>query len=564
VLPFFRKRRVRLLSGRVFILGIDGGEFAVIDYLISSGELPSLKGLMSEGIRRPLMSTTPPLTPAAWATFYTGTNPGRHGVLDFLIRREGKYSMIPVHRSMVSGRTLWEEVSRAGLKALIINVPVTYPPDAVDGWMISGMDTPGPNNRYFHPPELQEEILGLFPGYQPDVHVSRHQLKYSRELASWYIDQVIDLLESRISVILHLTRQKSWDLAVAVLTAADRLQHVFWEEVEEAMSRGTIPGPEEPAGAVFEAYRATDRLVGNLTSSLGGEDHLMVISDHGFGPLDRDVNLNVLLARLGYLSFKPAPLLPDLARRMTGGLKTSLPRGVRDLLRKLLPAPLARPLEGLSILEEVVDWERTRAYAMGYKGGVYLNLEGREPRGTVPPGEYRKTLDELSARLASFPDPEDGSPLITAIDRRDDLYRGPQASRLPDLILTIKDHRCTTRHSFSGAGEELFSKPQKEFGSLSHTGSHRPEGIFIGRGAHLREDRVPESPGIIDICPTVLELLELETPSALDGTSFATEKAPRGVPGGGETSPHSPPGSSSLTAEEEEEVLDNLRDLGYL
>jgi len=552
------------MSGRVFVLGIDGGEFRVIDYLAASGELPYLKRLMEEGTRRPLLSTTPPLTPAAWATFYTGTNPGRHGVLDFLIRREGRYSMIPVHRSMVSGRPVWEEVNRAGLKTLIVNVPVTYPPDGVDGWMISGMDTPGPHNRYFHPPELREEIMGLFPGYQPDVHVSRHQLKYSRGLTGWYIEQVTALLEARLSVILHLAMNKPWDLAVAVLTAVDRLQHVFWDDVEEAMARGLIPDPGEPAGAVFEAYRAADRLVGNLLSSLSPEDHLMVISDHGFGPLDRDVNLNVLLAGLGYLSFRPTPFLPDLGRRLVSGLKSSIPRPGRDLLRRLLPAPRTKPLEGLSILEEVVDWERTKAYAMGYQGGVYLNLQGREPEGIVPAGDYRKTLDELSARLASFEDPQDGSPLITAIDRRDDLYHGPQLNRLPDLVLTIKDHRCTTRHSFSGAGDKLFSRPQKEFGSLSHTGSHRPEGVFIGGGPLFRGDPAPEKPGIIDIYPTVLELLGLKVHAALDGASILGQQVGRAAPEGREPAPAIPPGRSSLSTEEEEEVLDNLRDLGYL
>ncbi len=342
---------------RVFILGIDGGEFRVIDHLRSAGELPFIGRMMEEGVRRPLLTVTPPLTPAAWASFYTGTNPGRHGVIDFLTRRKDRYSLIPVHRSMVSGRPLWEAAGRAGRKSLVVNVPLTYPPDELEGWMISGMDTPGPHNRYFHPPELKDEVLGLTPDYRPDVHISRRRLKRTDGLREWYVGEVLKLQGSRLSVVDQLSSSRPWDLAMAVLVASDRLQHVFWKDVEAAMSRGDIPGPETPAGAVFESYRTADAFLEKLWSGMDGEDHLMVISDHGFGPLEKEVNLNLLLAELGYLSFKTAPVTSSLGRRLSGKAREFLPSGLRNALRRILPPPESKPLEGLGILEEIVDWD---------------------------------------------------------------------------------------------------------------------------------------------------------------------------------------------------------------
>jgi predicted AlkP superfamily phosphohydrolase/phosphomutase len=549
---------------RVFILGIDGGEFRVIDHLRSAGELPFIGRMMEEGVRRPLLTVTPPLTPAAWASFYTGTNPGRHGVIDFLTRRKDRYSLIPVHRSMVSGRPLWEAAGRADRRSLVINVPLTYPPDELKGWMISGMDTPGPHNRYFQPPGLRDEVLELTPDYRPDVHISRRRLKRTEGLREWYVGEVLKLQGARLSVVDKLSSSRPWDLAVAVLVASDRLQHVFWKDVEAAMSSGDIPGRETPAGAVFESYRTADAFLEKLWSGMDGEDHLMVISDHGFGPLDKEVNLNLLLAELGYLSFKQAPVASSLGRQLSGKAREFLPSGLRNALRRILPPPEAKPLEGLGILEETVDWDRTRAYAVGYLGGIYLNLRGREPGGIVPPEERAETLEALTASLEGFRDPEDGLPLVTEVHRREDIYRGPETGRLPDLVLTLRDHRCTARHSLAGAGEELFSKPLEGFGTLSHTGSHRPRGIFLGMGPRFAGKEIPVEPGIMDLFPTTLDLLGLPVPAGLDGSSLTGgEPVPETAGDAGDDACRPEP-RSSLSSDEEQEVLENLKDLGYL
>jgi predicted AlkP superfamily phosphohydrolase/phosphomutase len=548
--------------GRVFVLGIDGGEFRVIDALVAAGELPNLARLIREGARRPLLSSTPPLTPAAWTSFSTGTNPGRHGVVDFLSRREGSYRLVPVHRAMASGTTLWGAAGRAGRRSLVVNVPVTYPPEEINGRLVSGMDTPGEHNRYTFPDSLKRDILQRFPSYRPDVHVSRHALKHRGDLRAWYIREVLALEAVRMELVLHLAASGPWDLAVAVLTGTDRLQHVFWDRVEEALAQGRVPPPDEPAGAVFEAYRAVDRFIPRLAAGLAPDDHLLVMSDHGFGPLERDVNLNVLLSRLGFLRFREGVAGPSVSRRLSAAAKGALPPRLRELLWRILPAPRAQRLEGLDLLEESIDWEHTRAYALGYLGGVFLNLRGREPRGTVARDDYDRVRGELEAALSSFRDPADGTPLVTAVQRREEIYRGPRTGGLPDLVLTLKDHRCTTRHSFSGPGDRLFASPQEEFGPLAHTGSHRPEGIFIAHGPAFRGAALPQRPSIMDLFPTCLELLGVPLPGPVDGRSLT------GPPPAATDAP--PPAEaaavprSSLSPAEEAEVLGNLRDLGYL
>jgi predicted AlkP superfamily phosphohydrolase/phosphomutase len=286
----------------------------------------------------------------------------------------------------------------------------------------------------------------------------------------------------------------------------------------------------------------------------------VIVSDHGFGPLDRDVNLNLLLERLGFLRFLPGARPSPLAS-LSARLKAALPGSLRDLLWRLLPPPAATRLEGLDILERTVDWRRTRAYAVGYLGGIYLNLRGREPGGIVEPADRDAVAAELAAALTSFRDPDDGLPLVTAAEANAGLYRGPRAGRLPDLVLTLKDHRCTARHSFSGPGEDLFSRPQRDFGPLAHTGSHRPDGVLLAAGPRLDGRAVAAHPSIMDLFPTCLELLGLPVPPGLDGRSLlGTSRPPSSETPEGAAGEEGP----RLSPEEEEEVLGNLRDLGYV
>jgi predicted AlkP superfamily phosphohydrolase/phosphomutase len=222
-------------------------------------------------------------------------------------------------------------------------------------------------------------------------------------------------------------------------------------------------------------------------------------------------------------------------------------------------------LEGLNTLEETIDWESTRAYAVGYLGGVYLNLRGREPQGIVNPGDYDRTLRELARALESFIDPDDETPLVTAMKTRQEIYWGERSADLPDFVLTLKDHRGTARHSFSGPGRNLFSRPQEEFGLLSHTGNHRPEGIFLGVGPRFSDASIPQEAGLMDIFPTCLELLGLDPPPNLDGQSLISSRQYRTFSQAEEKAAdkYRPSYKSSLSPEEENKVLDNLRDLGY-
>ena len=156
---------------RVVILGLDGATFTLLDPLLL-GRLPNLGLLMREGVHGPLRSTIHPLTPAAWTSAVTGLNPGKHGIFDFRRRRPGSYALEPVNARRRDGAPLWSLLSDMGRRVGVFNVPMTYPPEPVNGFMVSGMDTPGTDSSFVYPAALRSLLLQAVPGYQIDLDES--------------------------------------------------------------------------------------------------------------------------------------------------------------------------------------------------------------------------------------------------------------------------------------------------------------------------------------------------------------------------------------------------------
>ncbi len=144
---------------KVFILGLDGATFDLIDPFIKEGELPNLASIIQEGVRAKLNSTILSHSPPAWTSFATGKNPGKHGILGFTKMSSDSYELKLVYGSHNKAKTLWETLSEKGKKVIVMNIPMTYPPKPVNGLLVSGLDAPSTSSQFTYPPELREEIL---------------------------------------------------------------------------------------------------------------------------------------------------------------------------------------------------------------------------------------------------------------------------------------------------------------------------------------------------------------------------------------------------------------------
>jgi predicted AlkP superfamily phosphohydrolase/phosphomutase len=497
------------------IIGIDGGNFKVIDYLVSQGRLPNLNKLMSRGVKAELVSTIPPLSHTAWVSLYTGKNPGKHGICDAVRRRKDSYSLQPINANLVTQEPLWSVLSRHSKRVCIYNVPITYPPRPVNGIIISGMDTPGTDSPFAYPENMKEEILENFPHYKIDLPLDTFVSAHHPQPLKYQIEKIYEGLETQLKMIDYLLSKEDWDLFFGVITATDRLQHLLWRFAEKKFEGKEMTGEEEVyAEKVFGAYSLIDDAIGQFLQRFGSR-RIMVLSDHGFGPLRKDVHLNNFLAEQGFLSYRPQSLL----NRTKAYVRRMGRRNLPSTVKKYIKRSFAMREPFFERLSRQIDWKRTQVYSLGYFGNLFVNLKGREPLGIVEQGrEYESVVDKVISKLYELMDPEDGEGVVERAFRKEELYRGEAFDVIPDVFLVMRNYAYMALNQFGEIepSKGIFGKPLKGMGELTHTGSHRPEGILIVHGENVVKGKVGKA-SILDIAPTVLYGLGLPILKNYDG-----------------------------------------------
>jgi len=560
---------------KVCVIGLDGGTFDVVDYLISQGRLPYFSRLVAEGSRGKLITTRPPLTPAAWASFYTGTNPGKHGVVDFFCRSRDTYSLSPVSAQTVQGSPVWSIASEQGKRVCVFNVPLTYPALPVNGIMISGMDAPGLTEQAFFPRSFKDEIIRKFPDFSIEpTHNPVYINNRFDDPAGEYIQRLDAYLKLQIDVIRHLAQVEDWDLFVAVIRSPDSFQHTFWRSVDAVITRGQENVSQEDrrrAEAVFNCYESIDRELGGIVSSHDEERNLVIMSDHGFGNLYREVSLNRVLSDAGLLKFRQRNMRHRYRYRVIGKISSHLQFKTKRDISHLLKKYSGVKSIFLNMLSDDVDWEKTRLYSLGQFGCLFTNMVGREPMGTVKNGKERLAmLSEAEAALAEFVDPEDGLPVLTEFHRREELFHGPKVEELPAMVVTMRNYSYRGVSSIMAelASDEIIRLPHPEWEDLAPTGCHRLEGLLLMHGPDIVNIDLGERK-ITDVTPTILNLMDLPYSDSFDGEIITGALAyddearagkGRQTAGSGERAESQSPYSES----DEELIRKKLENLGYL
>ncbi len=551
------------MSNHLLCVGLDGATLDVVEPLTAAGYLPNLAALMTRGAWGRLRSTQPPLSPPAWATFATGVNPGVHGVFDFVSRTDAGGFQVSNGASL-RVPTLWARVSERGRTVGVINVPLTYPPQPVNGFLISGMDAPRKSVATTHPAELSAEIAARFGAYWVERHTASLLPMTASQFTRRYIADTLAMTRRRGEVAAMLLRERRPDLMIVVFVGADRLQHLEGAALAEIMalagSVGDRPELERLArNPVTLAYRAADAEVGRLLAEVDETWHVMVMSDHGFQPYRRIFSINTWLSEQGYLTLDPGRLNAPpagIAARLLARLRARAAKTGED-------GPLAR-------LFGAIDWGHTRAYSFGAFGSIYLNLAGREPAGQVAsPAEGETLLTEITARLLRWRDPETGIAPIAAVRWARTVYAGPFVGWGPDLLLETAPGYFI-RNSLESYQARLVEPAGRYSGrQLPHTAMHHPDGLLCLAGPAVRPR--PGQPGpanLLDLAPTVLYLLGERVPSYMEGRVLADWLDERfvvahGITSATETTP-STAADDAYTDEEARLIAAHLAGLGYL
>jgi len=566
------------------VIGIDGADPALIERWTGEGRLPTFARLMKEGAFGHLKSVHNMRSASAWTSFATGKNPGAHGIFDFWHRIPGSYGIRFVNRLSRSGKALWDYVCQFGGKCIVINVPMTYPADDIDGVMICGMDAPGMDSEGFcHPPQIINEVLTATGGYilEPGVTSLCMAGKFAEAL-----ELSLRAVDLRFKAACHLMQSHPWDLLVLVFRETDPIQHTFWKFMDSSHPDHDAELARRWGDAICQVYEQIDSRVGALLDLADEDVRFFLLSDHGFGVNQGgNEHLPAWLEAVGYMQFHDSregkgfgslrsvvePLIVHGASFLVEQVHRRTSRPMKERLTRWFPG-LREKVHGQLSLRGV-DWSRTRAFADGARENIWVNLKGREPQGIVNPGEeFEKVVTFLQTELMAAKEARSGKPVAKAVVRGSEVYHGPHLEQAADLIVEWNDDVVITGivspnslpHR-SRSSRRVSYMPGEEARFIS--GYHRPFGIFMAGGAGIRSGVRLSGAEIIDIAPTVLHAMGLPVPDDMEGQVL------RGLFGAEESAPESlhvaPPTDdaeeeSAYSEEDAAQIARRLQGLGYL
>jgi len=506
------RRPLRVTARRVLIIGLDGATFDVLDPMMASGRMPALKRFIENGVAGVLQSTKPPITPAAWTTFMTGKGPGRHGIVDFEKYDVRSHTLTFNSTYEIREKTLWELLTEKGLRVGSINVPMTYPPKPVNGFMISGFETPSIDADFTWPRDLKQDILREIPDYSYRTNWRRSALG-GEDVLRQNLDYICKSFEQGWQLTKYCGDRFGWEVMMVVFKLVDNLQHKAWKYLDPRFNR-RFPREAEMAAECFA--RLDDSLAKHFEYAAANDATVLIMSDHGHGSLDGKAQPNLLLNRWGYLSLRSmgqqaVQRAGYWVHRLTKGNATRFEQGNRGIERDL-----------------AVDWSQTRACVMhaGIYGFLYVNLKGRGPMGIVDPSDYEALREEIADRLRGVRvmNPYEGgqTPVFDEVHKTEELYgcSRDEYPDLPDLLLVPRPGLAVVR--------KIRGRRPVRWCSLRRLeGTHRAEGVFALGGPGVQRGKRVDA-HIVDMAPTVLAALGLRVPIDMEGTVLvdAFERAP--------------------------------------
>ncbi|MCX5886352.1 MAG: alkaline phosphatase family protein [Proteobacteria bacterium] len=553
---------------KLLVIGIDGGSFTLLSPLIEQGIMPNLARMMEEGISGELESVCPPVTAPAWSSFITGKNPGQHGIYDFMVKRKDSNEEIPLNSTLREGRAFWDILGEDGNKVLILNIPTTYPPQKVNGVMISDFLTPSGKRDFVYPVNLLDEIENRFGNYP--LYFKTPIIVTTPENIEKFLQECRNALHYKFEVARYLRKKEEAPFLLLHIWETDQICHWLWHIFDQTHPEHRKDEAKRFLPEITAYFKALDEEIGKTIHELGEGLNTFVISDHGFGPVYKMVLLNVWLMAEGYLRLKQDPLTrlkywlwkkgltPELLFKL---YKSMVKRGIR--FRSLAPVELLKMLnsgKGRLLSLRDVDWSKTRAYAkMGY-GQIFLNLKGREPQGIVEVSESESLRTEIVKKLKDLRDSETGEAIGEGIQVKDELYHGKYFEEAPDITFLPLEKGYLATGGF--ASNRVITK------DWLLKGVHRMKGIFIGKGKAISQAKKITEPRIIDLAPTILYLMGSKIPEDMDGRvlqealtgDFLKEHPVQFAPVSTEQKIDKREGSE----EESAELIERLKGLGYL
>lgn len=505
------------MSSRVFLLGWDGATWDILRPLMAEGRLPVLQSLMKKGVSGTLQSVFPPLSPVAWTTVMTGKNSGKHGIFEFLEHHHNPLQGKVNSSRAIKSELVWETAGRHGKRTVAGGVPMSYPPRPINGFFVGDFLSPADSADFSSDPAafeaMKKSLGGKYRAWATVTHDGGHEADALADLQSF--------LTEHLAAVEYMATHHEWDLFMYDLMATDRIQHELWHAWQPSHMKAKGRDLTKIREGFIHFWESLDAGVGRILEKLGPETNVILMSDHGFGPIEWYVNFNVWLLDEGFIK-----LINSLYVRQKHWFfrRGVTPEWIYKIMTKLgLADQRVSRFQGKQdnfwdrlatsgfLSGKHIDWSQTVAYAQGNFGQIFLNIKGRQPNGCIEPADAPALIERIKERLLEIKHPETGEPLVDRVLERDELYSGPLSHMGPDLTVVLKDWNYRT------IGLHEFTTHKTISPAFGPTGDHRMEGMIVGTGPAFEPGAVPQNASLLDIAPTVLHLLGVPVPEDMDG-----------------------------------------------
>lgn len=499
---------------KVLVIGLDGATWDLMRPWAEKGILPTFKKLMEKGVYGDLKSTLPPITGPAWVSFATGKNPGKHGIYDFVLPKNGLDKIRSITAEDINGETFYEILDKNGINSILINMPCSYPP-RINKIVITSILTKGENCIF--PLNLVEEI----PEFKDYRMVPDLSLKAKRKIVE-HIEDIRNLEANRFECAKRLFKEKYWDFFFLLFSGSDWVQHEMYYKLSSEVTREN----SEDIKLGMNLFEDLDGYIKWFIDNLPPNTNILFMSDHGFCSFNGTFFINTWLEKNGYLKIdlkskhqqipghkfaeklenaekrkrhiKVPVLLFKYLKSSNGVLSRSIVSFYRRILYKVLPIEIKIEQAGPNLYESI-------AYAISYTSrAIYINTKDKFLNGMVEVEEYEEIRSKIIDELKNLKIPETGENVFKDVLRKEDVYSGKSLDKAPDIILVLDKYFIGTSRYYTIFTEGI-------------TNDHALEGIFLAYGPDIKKGVEIQNAKIYDLAPTILHIFGIPIPKDMDG-----------------------------------------------
>ncbi|MEX1045853.1 MAG: alkaline phosphatase family protein [Actinomycetota bacterium] len=509
---------------KVALIGLDAAEPEVVRKGVEEGWMPAMAEILRRGQSALLDGSQRLLPGSGWPTLITGTEPDRHMVMNDVHLSPGTYKIVNTLPTHLREPAFWKFISDAGVSSTVVSVYAAAMISDFRGTQVAGWGSHDPYATKMgppatDPPDLLRRLEKKFPdrrsGFVEEIPETAEEFAAFRTF-------VIDQIGMQAQAMRFLVERTDWQFFVGSFSDIHEAGHFLWHTYDPACPEYDSRVQARFGDLLKDVYVALDRGLELMLESLPPDVAVCVVTPHGMGVNPRAPEATApILEAGGWLTRFDSAKDPGIRMRSA----------VRSVINKTLPLSARRKLGSVfaesrrrliadSILAKV-NWETTSAFPLptDVTSLVRINLAGREPGGTVQPGdEYEEVLGRIGNAFGEVVHADDGSPAVNDTVRMDREMGGPVGDVLPDLAI-VWHEKPLIRISSPLIGTIDVRKRKRS------TGEHRPTGYLAGMGPGITPSGIPslgsETHETVDVAPTVLSMLGVPIPESLTGHVLA-------------------------------------------